>query len=215
MTKIDIEAPLPTERLRAMRTAAVAGVPTSCRIQPVLPSREGDVRDVIRAVGEASGSHVSVEHLKLPIEASWPGTAHLSRALERSLTLAEIADAALELQGVPMGLGDGGGLKTLLREKPLKGLFVTSPVTSTASAGESESDSPLRLPTTMPPRGLDRPSCADVRIAELNDEEGLQITWRLWREPTRSTGSPWSQRSGRPSPRRGGSPLPPGSRSPG
>ena len=40
---------------------------------------------------------------------------------ERSLTLAEFAQAAAELQGVPMGLGNGDGLKTLLREKPLKG----------------------------------------------------------------------------------------------
>ena len=40
---------------------------------------------------------------------------------ERSLTLAKFAGAAAELQGVPMGLGGGDGLRALLREKPLKG----------------------------------------------------------------------------------------------
>ncbi len=42
-------------------------------------------------------------------------------AAERSLTLAEFAEAAAELQGVPMGLGDGAGLRAALQEKPLKG----------------------------------------------------------------------------------------------
>ncbi len=40
---------------------------------------------------------------------------------ERSLTLAEFAGAAASLPGVSLGLGDGGGLRALLREKPLKG----------------------------------------------------------------------------------------------
>ncbi len=42
-------------------------------------------------------------------------------AQERTLTLAEFSEAAAELQGVLLGLGDGGGLRALLREKPLKG----------------------------------------------------------------------------------------------
>jgi len=42
-------------------------------------------------------------------------------AEERATSLAEFAGAAAEIQGVPMGLGDGGGLKVLLREKGLKG----------------------------------------------------------------------------------------------
>ena len=40
---------------------------------------------------------------------------------ERSVTLAEFAEAAAQLQGVKLGLGDGDGLKALLREAPLKG----------------------------------------------------------------------------------------------
>lgn len=79
--KVDLDAPAPTARLEALQTASAAGVPTSFRIQPVLPSREADAADVIRAASEVNARHVSVEHLKLPIEGAWPGTRHLSSAL--------------------------------------------------------------------------------------------------------------------------------------
>jgi len=47
----------------------------------VLPGRENDVIAVIRAAASAGARHVSVEHLKLPIEKQWKGTARLSTAL--------------------------------------------------------------------------------------------------------------------------------------
>lgn len=78
--KIDAGAPGPTRRLQAVRDASAAGVPVSIRIQPLLPSREEDAREVIQAAAEAGASHVAVEHLKLGVE-SWCGTDALSEAL--------------------------------------------------------------------------------------------------------------------------------------
>jgi DNA repair photolyase len=85
LAQTDLGAPSPAERLKALRQAADAGIATSCRIQPVLPGREAHVFEVIAAARDASARQVSVEHLKLPIESSWPGTDHLSEALGMDL----------------------------------------------------------------------------------------------------------------------------------
>jgi hypothetical protein len=81
LARVDLDTPSPADRLEALRKASEVGIPTSCRIQPVLPGRESDVFDVIAAACDVGVRQVSVEHLKVPIEHSWPGTDHLSRAL--------------------------------------------------------------------------------------------------------------------------------------
>jgi DNA repair photolyase len=81
MRRIDIGAPSPTDRLRAMRQLSNAGIPTSCRIQPILPSMERDAHEMVSALAEAGARHVGAEHLKVPIESSWPGTKLLATAL--------------------------------------------------------------------------------------------------------------------------------------
>jgi DNA repair photolyase len=66
--RLDLGAPLPSQRIRVIEKLAAAGVPTMCRIQPLIPSREEDAFDVVDTALGAGAKHVSVEHLKLPIE---------------------------------------------------------------------------------------------------------------------------------------------------
>jgi DNA repair photolyase len=84
MRRIDIGASSPTDRVRALRRLAEAGIPTSCRIQPILPSLVQDAREIVPAVAEAGARHIGAEHLKLPIESSWRGTKMLATALGAS-----------------------------------------------------------------------------------------------------------------------------------
>jgi DNA repair photolyase len=84
MRRIDIGTSSPTDRVRALRRLAEAGIPTSCRIQPILPSLERDACEIVPAVAEAGAGHVGAEHLKLPIESSWRGTEMLAAALGAS-----------------------------------------------------------------------------------------------------------------------------------
>ena len=65
---LDVGVPLPSERIRVVEKLAAAGIPTMCRIQPLIPSRENDAFRVIDATLRAGAKHISVEHLKLPIE---------------------------------------------------------------------------------------------------------------------------------------------------
>lgn len=58
----------PVERLDALRILASEGVPTSIRLQPFLPTRELDARELIDAATSAGAKHFALEHLKLPIE---------------------------------------------------------------------------------------------------------------------------------------------------
>lgn len=85
MARIDYGAPLPSERLRTLALLHEAGVPTLCRIQPVIPSREDDVLPLIEACADVGVVHVAVEHLKLPIETRWAGTRAMSKALGTDL----------------------------------------------------------------------------------------------------------------------------------
>jgi hypothetical protein len=70
MRQIDIGTPGPSRLLAAARTAADAGVPVSCRIQPLIPTLEADAAEVIEACATIGVRHVSVEYLKLPVERS-------------------------------------------------------------------------------------------------------------------------------------------------
>jgi hypothetical protein len=83
MYAIDLGAPSPSERIAAVRRLSEAGIPVTCRIQPILPSKESDAVEVVAAVADAGAKHVGAEHLKLPIESSWRGNDILASALGR------------------------------------------------------------------------------------------------------------------------------------
>ena len=85
LATIDAGTPSPRTRLNVLQSVAEAGIPTACRIQPVLPTREQDVEAVIEACADACVKHVAIEHLKLPIETTWAGTRRMSRALQIDL----------------------------------------------------------------------------------------------------------------------------------
>lgn len=84
MSDIDFGAPLPSERLEAMRTLSQAGVPVACRMQPVLPTREDDYHALAHACADAGAFHFAVEHLKLSLE-NWTGSSRLGRLLNLDL----------------------------------------------------------------------------------------------------------------------------------
>lgn len=75
----------PKALLNGAALAVREGIPVACRIQPLLPTREGDAFDVIRACADIGVGHVAVEHLKLPLERKWGGTQRLSEFLELDL----------------------------------------------------------------------------------------------------------------------------------
>lgn len=81
MRRIDLGVPPPSARIETIRRLGEAGIPTSCRIQPILPTREADALEVLEAAADAGASHVGAEHLKLPIENTWKGTRSLQEAL--------------------------------------------------------------------------------------------------------------------------------------
>lgn len=83
--KIDRGAPGPARLMRMLRTLSAEGIPTSCRIQPLLPTLEGHALDVIAACADAGVKHVAVEHLKLNIEKEWTGTKELAGTLQINL----------------------------------------------------------------------------------------------------------------------------------
>lgn len=83
--KVDRGAPGPVRLMKMLRILRAEGIPTSCRIQPLLPTLEGHARDVIAACADAGVGHVAVEHLKLGIEKGWPGTKELAGVLKLDL----------------------------------------------------------------------------------------------------------------------------------
>lgn len=83
--KVDRGAPGPARLMKMLRTLRAEGIPTSCRIQPLLPTLEVHARDVIAACADAGVGHVAVEHLKLGTEKGWPGTKELAGVLKLDL----------------------------------------------------------------------------------------------------------------------------------
>jgi len=73
--------PSPSARLRALRTLSEAGVTTAIRIQPYLPKRETDAYELMYVAAAAGARHVSVEHLKLPIERHWSNRERMNAAV--------------------------------------------------------------------------------------------------------------------------------------
>lgn len=83
--KVDRGAPGPARVMKMLRILRAEGIPTSCRIQPLLPTLEDHARDVIAACADAGVGHVAVEHLKLGVEKAWPGTKELAGVLKLDL----------------------------------------------------------------------------------------------------------------------------------
>lgn len=81
LARIDLGAPGPTVLLKALKTMQKEKIPTACRIQPLLPTREKDAFELIDACSTVGVKHIAVEHLKLPIEKSSVGISRLSNAL--------------------------------------------------------------------------------------------------------------------------------------
>jgi hypothetical protein len=82
---VDLGTASPSRRLHAFNELRAEGIPTACRIQPLLPQREADAFNVIDACAATGVRHVAVEHLKLPLEKSWRGTSRLSQVLGLNL----------------------------------------------------------------------------------------------------------------------------------
>lgn len=83
--KVDRGAPGPARLMKMLNILKAEGIPTSCRIQPLLPTLEGHASDVIAACASAGVKHVAVEHLKLGVEKNWPGTKELAGVLKLDL----------------------------------------------------------------------------------------------------------------------------------
>lgn len=58
----------PSELLRCMETLAQNRIPVTCRWQPFVPGCSEDPAEFARRVSSAGCSHVSLEHLKVPLE---------------------------------------------------------------------------------------------------------------------------------------------------
>jgi DNA repair photolyase len=98
----DIErgVPSPSHRLRAMETAASAGLAVAMRHQPVLPGHESDMLRFVRRASDIGARHYAAEFLKMGIEDS-----KRQRALQ---------DRLPELQGSYTGVSSRLGREWLL-----------------------------------------------------------------------------------------------------
>jgi DNA repair photolyase len=97
LDQIDLGTPGPKAMIRALTILQAEGIPATCRIQPLLPGRESDAYAVIDACANAGVKHVAVEHLKLPIEKSWPGTRRLSAVINVDLRADFITSGARQV----------------------------------------------------------------------------------------------------------------------
>jgi hypothetical protein len=67
---VEPHATPPSVLLRTMESLARAGVIVTCRWQPFIENLVEDPLVYIRRIAEAGASHVSLEHLKIPVERS-------------------------------------------------------------------------------------------------------------------------------------------------
>ncbi len=68
--RLEPGAPAPEERLRALQVLAERGVPTICRIDPVIPGINDDFRELVRELACAGVRHVTSSTFK-PRPDSW------------------------------------------------------------------------------------------------------------------------------------------------
>jgi DNA repair photolyase len=77
---IDFGAPSTSQRFRATERLSRAGAKTTIRNQPLLPNQAKEAERIVKHAASAGASHISVEHLKLPIELDWRNRGALDRA---------------------------------------------------------------------------------------------------------------------------------------
>jgi hypothetical protein len=94
LSQVDLGTPGPNALIQALAILRREGIPTACRIQPLLPGHEADAYDVIDACADVGVKHVAVEHMKLSMEKTWHGTKRLSAALNNDLELFFISKGA-------------------------------------------------------------------------------------------------------------------------
>lgn len=85
IANVDRGTPGPKRLMAMLKTLSVEGVPTACRIQPILPTAEAHAVEVLSACGEVGVRHVAAEHLKLGVEKDWQGTRELGSTLKLNL----------------------------------------------------------------------------------------------------------------------------------
>lgn len=81
IANVDRGTPGPNRIIDMLKTLKSCGIPTACRIQPLLPGHEDHAKDVIEASASVGVKHVAVEHLKLGVEKMWRGTGSLALSL--------------------------------------------------------------------------------------------------------------------------------------
>ncbi len=75
---IEVGVPSPSARLHAIRELVDAGVPTTVRMQPLIPGRETEALEFAEELASIGVRHIGLEFLKLPLE-DWSGTQRLSK----------------------------------------------------------------------------------------------------------------------------------------
>ncbi len=70
--RLEPHTPKPQDLLETMQRLSDRGIPVTCRWQPYVPGLSESPRQFVRTVAAAGARHVSVEHLKLPVERSHP-----------------------------------------------------------------------------------------------------------------------------------------------
>jgi DNA repair photolyase len=94
---LDFGAPATSERFKAIERLSSAGAKTAIRNQPLLPNQEDDAEGIVKRAASAGAKHISVEHLKLPIELDWRNKAALDRAAGMDLQRFYAAKGALRM----------------------------------------------------------------------------------------------------------------------
>ncbi len=95
--QIEVGVPSPQERLSAMAALAREAVVVTARLQPLLPGRTSEARELIAAFAQHGAKHVGIEHLKIPLERGFNGIDQLSRRLERDLRAEYAASGAIRM----------------------------------------------------------------------------------------------------------------------
>ena len=78
---LDAGAPAPSARFNLLSALRRAGIRTTCRIQPILPTYEHEAFKIVKLATDAGAQHLAFEYLKLPIEANSPVVRRLVASL--------------------------------------------------------------------------------------------------------------------------------------
>jgi DNA repair photolyase len=68
--QIEPSATPPSRLLRMMEILSRAGINVTCRLQPYLPSIAGPLKEYVATIASTGAKQISIEHLKIPLEAT-------------------------------------------------------------------------------------------------------------------------------------------------